>query len=97
MFFILSNYKVINCAQRARYGLSNRIESYRKIYRLIESIKFHINDITRNKPVPIVDWYRLKGCPKSRSTSGTINAVPKVDRLLVQLVLYQKSIDFWYK
>ena len=57
----------------------------------------------------IADWYRLKGCPKSRSSIGTINAVLKVDRLLVQpdavlkvhrllvqLVLYQKSIDFWY-
>ena len=27
MFFILSNNKVINCAQRARYGVSNRIVS----------------------------------------------------------------------
>ena len=51
MFFILSNYKVINCAQRARYGVPNRIELYRKIYWLIESIKFHINDITSQQNI----------------------------------------------
>ena len=47
--------------------------------------------ISENKPVPIVDWYRLKRCPKSRSTFGTVNAVPKVDRLLVQLNAVPKS------
>ena len=34
------------CAIRACYGKSNRIEANRKINQLIESIKFHINDIT---------------------------------------------------
>ena len=36
-----------NCALGACYGVSNRIVSNRNIYQLIESIKFHINDITR--------------------------------------------------
>ena len=50
-----------------------------------------------------------KSIRTNRSTFGTVNAVPKVDRLLVQplflvpkvdrlmvqLMLYQKSIDFW--
>ena len=40
MFFILSNYKVINCAQRARYGVSNRIESNR-IEKYIDYCKTH--------------------------------------------------------
>ena len=32
-----------------------------------------------------------------QSSIGTgLKAVPKVDRLLVQLMLSQKSIDFWY-
>ena len=35
-----------NCALRAHYGVMNRIVSNRNIYQLIESIKFHINDIT---------------------------------------------------
>ena len=30
------------------------------------------------------------------SISTGLKAVPKVDRLLVQLMLSQKSIDFWY-
>ena len=32
-----------------------------------------------------------------QSTIGSgLKAVPKVDRVLVQLMLSQKSIDFWY-
>ena len=46
MFFILSNNWVINGAQRARCGVLNRIKSNLKMYRLIEKIKVHINDIT---------------------------------------------------
>ena len=34
--------------------------------------------------VPIVDWYSYC-CTRSRSTSGTVTAVPEVDRVLVQL------------
>ena len=34
--------------------------------------------------VPIVDWYSYC-CTRSRSTSGTVIAVPEVDRVLVQL------------
>ena len=44
----INDIPINNCA-RARYGVWNRIESNRKIYRLIESIKFYINDITTNK------------------------------------------------
>ena len=44
----ISDIPTKNCALRARYGVSNRIESNRNIYQLIESIKFHINDITTN-------------------------------------------------
>ena len=36
-----------NYALQACYSISNQIESNRKIYQLIKSIKFHINDITR--------------------------------------------------
>ena len=36
----ISDIPTNNCALRARYGVSNR-----NIYQLIESIKFHINDI----------------------------------------------------
>ena len=42
----ISDIPTKNCALRARYGVSNRIKSNRNIYQLIESIKFHINDIT---------------------------------------------------
>ena len=41
----ISDIPTNNCALRARYGVSNQIESNRNIYQLIESIKFHINDI----------------------------------------------------
>ena len=37
----ISDIPINNCALRAHYGVSNR-----KIYQLIESIKFHIIDIT---------------------------------------------------
>ena len=43
----INHIPINNCTLRARYGLSNRVESNRKIYQLIKSIKFHINDITR--------------------------------------------------
>ena len=42
----ISMTSINKCALRAHYGVSNRIESNRKIYQFIESIKFHINDIT---------------------------------------------------
>ena len=41
----INDNPINNCALRARYGVSNRIASNQKIYQLIESIKFHINDI----------------------------------------------------
>ena len=37
----INDILINNCARQAHYGVSNRI-----IYQLIESIKFHINDIT---------------------------------------------------
>ena len=40
---ISNDIPINNCALQACYGISNR-----KIYQLIESIKFHINDITSN-------------------------------------------------
>ena len=43
-----------NFALRACYGISNRIASNQKIYQLIESIKFHINDITICGPIFLV-------------------------------------------
>ena len=42
----INDIPINNRALRAHYGVSNRIESNRKIHQLIESIKFHINDIT---------------------------------------------------
>ena len=45
----ISDIPTNNCALRACYSVSNRIESNRNIYQLIESIKFHINDIPRLK------------------------------------------------
>ena len=42
----ISDIPTNNGLIRARYGVSNQIESNRNIYQLIESIKFHINDIT---------------------------------------------------
>ena len=43
----INDIPINNCALQACFGISNRIESIRKIYQLIESIKFHINDITK--------------------------------------------------
>ena len=40
-------YEHVTSTLRARYGVSNRIASNRKKDQLIESIKFHVNDITR--------------------------------------------------
>ena len=52
----INDMPTTNCALRARYGVSNRIESNRIIYQLIESIKFHINDITRFETVSQGKW-----------------------------------------
>ena len=50
------NYILLhNCALRALYGVSNRIEPNRNIYQLIELIKFHINDITRNGHIELLN------------------------------------------
>ena len=44
------NYIPIDsCALRACYSVSNRIESNKKICQLIESIKFHTNNISNGK------------------------------------------------
>ena len=45
----INDIPINNCALGVCYGVPNRIISNRKIYQLIESIEFHINDITNGK------------------------------------------------
>ena len=57
----INDIPIINCALRARYGVSNSIEPNRNVYQLIESIKLHNNDITILQPPTCVSL-------RSRST-----------------------------
>ena len=73
-----------------------------QLYTEIKSEYHHFDEIKdkamlkNNRLITKAEDSDLKICLYQSSIGTGLKPVPKVDRVLVQLMLSQKSIDFWY-